>query len=167
MIFHPFWLISLSMTLYRSIHVAANGIISFFLNDWVILHCVPWRRKWHPTPIFLSGEFLGQRSLASYSPWGHKESVWLSTIFYCMYPLYSGIVFFHSSVDGHLSCFHVLAILKISFSGAYWPSVHLLWINVYSGLLPIFWVGCLFWCCQVSWTACKFWRLIPYQSHHL
>ena len=23
---------------------------------------------------FLSGEFLGQRSLAGYSPWGHKES---------------------------------------------------------------------------------------------
>ena len=33
----------------------------------------PWRRKWQPTPVFLSGEFRGQRSLASYSPWGHKE----------------------------------------------------------------------------------------------
>ena len=26
------------------------------------------------TPIFLPGEFHGQRSLAGYSPWGHKES---------------------------------------------------------------------------------------------
>ena len=26
------------------------------------------------TPIFLSGEFHGQRSLAGYSPWGRKES---------------------------------------------------------------------------------------------
>ena len=25
------------------------------------------------TPVFLSGEFHGQRSLVSYSPWGHKE----------------------------------------------------------------------------------------------
>ena len=25
------------------------------------------------TPIFLPGEFQGQRSLAGYSPWGHKE----------------------------------------------------------------------------------------------
>ena len=25
------------------------------------------------TPVFLPGEFHGQRSLASYSPWGHKE----------------------------------------------------------------------------------------------
>ena len=33
-----------------------------------------WTRKWQPIPIFLPGEFHGQRSLASYSPWGHKES---------------------------------------------------------------------------------------------
>ena len=35
---------------------------------------VLWRRKWQPTPIFLPGESHGQRSLAGYSPWGHKES---------------------------------------------------------------------------------------------
>ena len=27
-----------------------------------------------PTPVFLHGESLGQRSLVGYSPWGHKES---------------------------------------------------------------------------------------------
>ena len=27
-----------------------------------------------PTPVFLSGGFHGQRSLAGYSPWGLKES---------------------------------------------------------------------------------------------
>ena len=32
-----------------------------------------WRRKWQPTPVFLPGDFLGQRSLVSYSPWGCKE----------------------------------------------------------------------------------------------
>ena len=26
------------------------------------------------TPVFLPGEFHGQRSLVGYSPWGHKES---------------------------------------------------------------------------------------------
>ena len=34
----------------------------------------PQRRKWQPTPVFLPGEFYGQRSLAGYSPWGCKES---------------------------------------------------------------------------------------------
>ena len=31
-------------------------------------------RKWQPTPVFLPGELLGQRSLGGYSSWGHKES---------------------------------------------------------------------------------------------
>ena len=30
--------------------------------------------KWQPTPVFLSGESHGQRSLAGYSPQGCKES---------------------------------------------------------------------------------------------
>ena len=29
---------------------------------------------WHPTPVFLPGEFHGQRGLVGYSPWGPKES---------------------------------------------------------------------------------------------
>ena len=33
-----------------------------------------WRRDWQPAPVFLPGEFHGQRSLDGYSPWGHKES---------------------------------------------------------------------------------------------
>ena len=31
---------------------------------------IPWRREWLPTPVFLPGEFHGQRNLASYSLWG-------------------------------------------------------------------------------------------------
>ena len=38
------------------------------------LQRAPWRRAWQPTPVFLPGEFHGQRSLAGYSPWGHTES---------------------------------------------------------------------------------------------
>ena len=34
----------------------------------------PWRREWLPTPVFLPGEFHGQRSLGGYSPRGCKES---------------------------------------------------------------------------------------------
>ena len=28
--------------------------------------------KWLPTPVFLLGEFYGQRSLEGYSTWGHE-----------------------------------------------------------------------------------------------
>ena len=41
-------------------------------NLWV--RKMPWSRKWQPTPVFLPGEFHRQRSLAGYSPWGHRES---------------------------------------------------------------------------------------------
>ena len=34
---------------------------------------IPWRRKWHPTPVFLPGESHGQRSLAGCSPQGPEE----------------------------------------------------------------------------------------------
>ena len=33
----------------------------------------PWRKKWQTTPIFLLGEFHGQRSLVGYYPWSHKK----------------------------------------------------------------------------------------------
>ena len=31
-------------------------------------------KEMQPTPVFLPGEFHGQRSLVGHSPWGHKES---------------------------------------------------------------------------------------------
>ena len=33
----------------------------------------PWRREWQLTPVFLPGEFHGQKSLVGYSPWGRKR----------------------------------------------------------------------------------------------
>ena len=55
-----------------------NSLLSllFFFNS-SILFCdydfsnssfLIWRRKWQPTPVFLPGEFHGQRSLEGYSP---------------------------------------------------------------------------------------------------
>ena len=35
---------------------------------------IPWRREWLPTPVFLPGEFHGQRRLVGYSPWDCKKS---------------------------------------------------------------------------------------------
>ena len=31
---------------------------------------IPWKRAWQPTPVFLSGESHGKRSLVGYSPLG-------------------------------------------------------------------------------------------------
>ena len=53
-------------------------------NSWV--GSLPWRREWKPTPVFLPEKFHGQKSLAHYSPWCHKEldmNEWLTlTLFF-------------------------------------------------------------------------------------
>ena len=84
------------MIISRSLHVAANGVISFFLmamcglprwlsdkrihllisrrhrfDPWV--GRILWRRKWQPTPAFVPGKSHGQRILVGYSPRGHKR----------------------------------------------------------------------------------------------
>ena len=41
-------------------------------DPWV--RKIPWRRKWHDTPVFFPGKSHGRRSLSGYSPWGRKES---------------------------------------------------------------------------------------------
>ena len=60
---HPWWLPSKESTF----HCRRHGF-----NPRV--GKIPWTRAQQPTPIFLPGESHGQRSLAGYSPWGHKES---------------------------------------------------------------------------------------------
>ena len=46
--------------------------MSYGFYPWV--RKIPWSRKWQLTPILLPGKSHGMRSLAGYSPWGHKES---------------------------------------------------------------------------------------------
>ena len=80
-----FWLTSFSMTISRSVHIAANDIISFFLNVWVIFHCI-------------------------YVP------------------------HLHPFLDGHLSCFCILAIVN---SAAMNIGMHVSFrIMFFSGYMP-------------------------------
>ena len=66
----------------------SHGCINFITKDGSLLdgkwanqkHVFTWRRKWQPTPVFLPGESHRQRSLAGYSPWGHKSRTRLSAL---------------------------------------------------------------------------------------
>ena len=51
-----------------SLGVGHNWATSISL--FTFLH---WRRKWQPTPVFLSGESQGQGSLVGCHLWGHTE----------------------------------------------------------------------------------------------
>ena len=60
---------------------------------WSLVWKFPWRREWLPTPVFLPGEFHGQRSLASYSPWGFKDldtTEWLTLSHYFIATMQEG-----------------------------------------------------------------------------
>ena len=62
-------------------------------NPWV--GKIPWRRDWQPILVFLPREFHVKRSLAGYSPWGHKESdttEWLTLSLSMTFPEFQGAV---------------------------------------------------------------------------
>ena len=50
-----------------------TGICFSGVPQLFVVSLQPWRRNWQCTPVFLTGECHGQRSLAGYSPWGCKE----------------------------------------------------------------------------------------------
>ena len=59
------------VTQWWRIHLQRRRPRSHRFDPWV--GKMPWRRNWLSTPVSLPGKFQEQRSLAGYSPWGHKE----------------------------------------------------------------------------------------------
>ena len=53
--------------------MASLGVRHYSVTSLSLFTFMHWRRKWQPTPVFLPGESLGQRSLGGYRPWGHKR----------------------------------------------------------------------------------------------
>ena len=50
----------------KNLPAKAGDIKRRRFNPWI--GKIPWRRAWQPTPVFLPGESLGERSLVGYSP---------------------------------------------------------------------------------------------------
>ena len=42
-------------------------------HDLLLFTYMHWRRKWHPTPVFLPGESQGRRSRVGCRLWGRTE----------------------------------------------------------------------------------------------
>ena len=55
---------------------AVHGVTKSWAQQWLHFHfslSMHWRRKWHPTPVFLPGESRGWGSLAGCRLWGRTE----------------------------------------------------------------------------------------------
>ena len=61
-----------------------------WVNPWV--GKILWSKKWQPAPVFVPGQFHGQRSLADYSPWGCKESDMIEQLNNNKYLILEGIL---------------------------------------------------------------------------
>ena len=127
--------------------------------DWVtslsLFTFTHWRRKWQPTPVFLPGESLRQRSLVGYSPWGHKESdttegrtlsfsLWVCfCFFFCKLKwLYRGFV--KQVWDAMLLWFAIFFYSELSKSIHLWNNHH--YTNKTNLIIP--WENPLF---QIAW----------------
>ena len=76
------------MVRFENLHTFLVGVPRWFSRQRIRLRCrrhrrcrldlwvgkIPWRRKWQPTPVFLTEKSHGQRNPAGYSPWGRKKS---------------------------------------------------------------------------------------------
>ena len=62
---------SMALQLVKSLSVNTGDIRDMGL---ILRWKITWRQKWQPSPVFLSRESHGWRSLAGYSPHGRKES---------------------------------------------------------------------------------------------
>ena len=77
-------------------------------NPWV--GKTAWGRKWELNPVFLPGEFQGQRTLEAYSPYIAKSLTWLSM--HTHSPLRRRSLFMSTETTRtkfSMSCFHVLS----------------------------------------------------------
>ena len=80
-------------------------------DPWV--RKIPWRRKWKPTAVFLPEKIPRTEEpdwLQSTGSQRVRHNLVLNNRYSVVY-MYD--IFIHSSVDGHLGCFHVLAIVKV------------------------------------------------------
>ena len=92
---YPFYLDSL-VAQWERFHLP-NGRCRF--NPWV--GKMPWRRTWQPTPVFLLGKSNEQRSLAGYSPRGHKSQTQFRYLTKTLILSKVSVCLFHTFVKFH------------------------------------------------------------------
>ena len=141
-------LFSFTLDIYSGVELLDNMLVLFsvFWGTYVLFSTVDipiyiftnhvlGRRGWHPTPIFLAWRIHMDRGAWWVTVHGVTKSdlvEWLSIHTQSSWEVWSDISLWFQFVF-----LWWLVMLNI-FSSAYWPSVCLLWENIYLGFLPIF-----------------------------
>ena len=80
-------------------------------HDWAaslsLFTFMHWRRKWQPTPLFLPG---GLPSIGLHRVGHNWGDLAAAAVFHYIHIYH--IFFIHSSIDGHLGYFYILAIIN-------------------------------------------------------
>ena len=111
-----------------------------WFDSWV--GKIPWKRKWRSSPVFLPGNFNGQRSLVGYSPWHHKESDTTEWACTCMFWYSKWLVTFirvtSRSVRREKENFETL--IRTRFWRALYASLKIFGINFLGYWEPLQWL---------------------------
>ena len=119
---------------------------------------IPWRRAWPPSLVFLPGESHGQKSLAGYCPWNHKESDMTEATEHTCTHTHTHM---HTHTDTHTHTIYIkheilkfCLVLDICKKVYYW---YLFWISRFK-----VWWDCYYTKCPKRYLCFKYLINLPY-----
>ena len=136
-------------------------------HDWatslLLFTFMHWRRKWQPTPVFLSGESQGRGNLVGCRLWGRKSRTRLKRLSSSIISeiLYSYMVMYYIILFPKLIChfkphLYVCPVISV-VSNSLWPfdRSHILLQGIFStqGSDPCLLCLLHFWCILYSWAS--------------
>ena len=88
----------------------------------------PWRRKWQPSPVFLPGEFQGQRSLTGYGCKVRQNWVTNSLLSYLIYVVCTFYIIFSFKIMWWVCSMLLKYLPQIYSTGYIFHNIVVVWL---------------------------------------